>query len=275
MNLGTLPALALAATFVATDCRAETSEMIPVLGATTGKIQALLETHIYRPAGAGPFPIAILNHGSAGGDPKATSKWEKDGVFLASRGYVVLAPMRRGRGRSTGESPESEDKNCDEESWLSGLADSMRDIDATIDFARTLPGAKPHDVLLLGVSRGGFLSVAYAAQGKYRSDVKGVVNFVGGWVANAEDQCPTDFNLTSFRKFGRLATVPMLWLYGSGDSFYGDEAVTAYARAFRTAGGRATFYLIDGVPENGHWLPSYRGKWEQYVSTFLRAHNAP
>ncbi len=253
---------------------APTLEMIPVINHSDGRILAKLETTIYRPSGSGPFPVAILSHGSAGGSPKASSAWAREGSYLAEKGYVVLAPMRRGRGKSTGESPESEDKNCDLDSWLPGLTTSLQDIDATIEFSRTLPDVKSGAVLLLGISRGGFLSVAYAAQGRYRADIRQVVNFVGGWVAQAEDQCPTDFNLINFRRFGSLTQTPMLWLYGAHDLFYGNQAPSNYADTFRAAGGKVLFHLIEGVPENGHWLPSYPDKWRPYVDSFLRSENA-
>ena len=252
-----------------------TVEMVPVRNPSDGDTQVRLETFVYRPNGSGPFPVAILNHGSSGGDPKASMQWREEGEYLLKKGYVVLAPMRRGRGKSAGMSPESEDKNCDVSSWLPGLAVSIRDIDATVEFAQTIPGIRKHEVLLVGVSRGGFLSVAYAAEGKYRGDIKGVINFVGGWVAQAEDKCPIDFNLKAFEKFGSSAKAPMLWLYGASDLFYGDEATISYHAAFQRGGGHAEFHLIDGVAKNGHWLISQPNLWKDYASTFLRLQGAP
>lgn len=249
--------------------------MIPVIDQSHHDMVARLETRIFIPKGAGPFPVAILNHGSAGGAPKRSIAWQEVSKYLSERGYVVIAPMRRGRGKSTGASLESEEKNCDPESWLPGLASSMQDIDATIEFSRTLRFVKAHDVLLLGVSRGGFLSVAYAAEGKYRNDVQQVVNLVGGWVAQAEDQCLVDFNLLSFHKYGSMTHTKMLWLYGANDLFYGDAAVHSYVDAFKSAGGSAEFHLVSGVPENGHGLPNHSEKWRPYVDSFLFQRRAP
>jgi dienelactone hydrolase len=205
---------------------------VPVKDESRQRVEAKLETRIFKPAGDGPFPVAILNHGSAGGNPKATITWDNETEYLVGKGYAVLAPMRRGRGKSSGHSLESEDKNCDVQSWIPGVTASMRDISAVIEFSRTLPFADSHRILLLGVSRGGFLSVAYAAEGQYRDDVRQVINFVGGWVAQAEDRCPTDFNTHSFEKYGAETHVPMLWLYGANDRFYGDESIQTYFRTF-------------------------------------------
>ena len=71
-----------------------------------------------------------------------------------------------------------------------------------------LPDVDATRVVLAGESRGGFLSVAYAAQGARRSRVVGVVKFVGGWVAQAEDRYPTDFNEVAFRRYGMPFTAP-------------------------------------------------------------------
>jgi len=98
------------------------------------------------------------------------------------------------------------------------------------------PKASSHAVVLAGASRGGFLSVAYAAVGERWSSIVGVVNFVGGWVAQAEDNCPVDFNYTSFSALGAKTKVPMLWLYGENDAFYSWESIESYAKGFRASG---------------------------------------
>ena len=247
---------------------------VPVGDPSYAKSPPVLEAFVYRPTGAGPFPILILNHGSAGGAPKESIPWKRDATYWSERGYIVVAPMRRGRGKSTGTSPESEDKNCQVSDWFNTLPQSMQDLDAIIEFAEKLPGAMPGAVTMIGVSRGGFLSVAYAAEGKYKSKIRSVVNFVGGWVAQAEDQCLKDFNSIAFERYGKETRTPMLWLYGANDLFYGDASVKSYIDVFRKAGGVADFHLMEGVPENGHWLPQYQAKWRSLVDSFLRSTNA-
>lgn len=66
-----------------------------------------LEVVVYRPPGAGPFPFAVVNHGSTGGgrDPSIDRvTWTNDWIAdeLNVNGYVVAFPQRRGRGRSDG-----------------------------------------------------------------------------------------------------------------------------------------------------------------------------
>src|SRR5580765_4818590 len=131
-----------------------------------GRVEARLETYVYAPADAGRRPVVILSHGSSGGSPKLSDDWASEAAYFTSKGYVVLAPMRRGRGSSSGVSLESEEKNCDLSSWAIGLRSAFSDLDAVIEYAQTLTGADASDITLVGVSRGGFLSIAYAAEGR-------------------------------------------------------------------------------------------------------------
>ena len=66
-----------------------------------------LEAVIFKPNGAGPFPLAVINHGSTGGgrDPAvAKQTWFAADLadFLNERGWMVAFPQRRGRGKSDG-----------------------------------------------------------------------------------------------------------------------------------------------------------------------------
>ena len=66
-----------------------------------------LEVVIFRPSGPGPFPLAVINHGSTGrGDDPAlfTETWFATDLadFLNERGWIVAFPQRRGRGKSDG-----------------------------------------------------------------------------------------------------------------------------------------------------------------------------
>jgi dienelactone hydrolase len=238
-----------------------------------GRVEAQLETQVYFPQATGHRPVVILNHGSAGASPKQSIDWSGEAAYFTSKGYVVLAPMRRGRGNSSGISLESEEKNCDLSSWAPGILSASSDLDAVIEYAQSMTAVDATDITMVGMSRGGFLSIAYAAEGLHKAQVRSVVNFVGGWVAQAEDQCPNDFNALSFAKYGAETHVPTLWLYGARDLFYGDDAVKAYAEAFRAAGGTLELHIVEGVPQNGHWLPRYMDRWRPLVDPFLAPPN--
>lgn len=234
-----------------------------------GQKAVQLETFFYQPSGSGPFPLVILSHGSAGGNARRSLPSRNEAEFFTGQGFAVLVPMRRGRGKSTGISREYEDRHCETQAWEAGLRDAMQEIDAVLVHAQSLPQLDISKVILAGVSRGGFLSVAYAAQGAKRTAVKAVVNFVGGWVAQAEDRCPQDFNLQQFALYGKSVRAPGLWLYGAQDLFYGDDAIRTYVDAYRAGGAPIEFELISGIPGNGHWLPQHRERWEGPLRRFL------
>lgn len=148
-----------------------------------------LEAVIFKPDGAGPFPLAVINHGSTGRgrDPALfTQPWFAADLagFLNERGWLVAFPQRRGRGKSDGLYDEgfSEDHKlgyaCDADISLRGADRALGDIDAAIAALRRRPDVAPTPVLIGGQSRGGVLAVAYA--GLHPAQISGVINFVGG-----------------------------------------------------------------------------------------------
>jgi dienelactone hydrolase len=230
-----------------------------------------LEGFVYSPRTPGKHPVVVFNHGSADGEPYLNLPASSQAQYFVSRGFVVIVPMRRGRGSSGGVSSEGEDKNCDVTSWEPGLRAATDDITAAVDFATTIPNADTSRILLVGASRGGFLAVAYAASGARREAVVGVINFVGGWVAQAQDDCAEDFNVLKFRSFGQRSPVPQLWLYGDRDPYYSRESILSYARVFEDAGGTVRFELIENVPGNGHSLPEHPDLWGNHVAAYLHS----
>ena len=60
---------------------------------------ATLQGWIYKPAGAGPFPAVLYNHGS----DKVPGWFPTLGAFWTGHGYVFFVPHRAGHGRSPGD----------------------------------------------------------------------------------------------------------------------------------------------------------------------------
>lgn len=230
-----------------------------------------LEATVYRPAIEGKRPVVIINHGSTGNGrvpTTTTNKYEKQANFFLDRGFAVIAPMRKGRGKSEGTYAESEEQVCNFDEWSPGLASALEDLEGVIDYVSVLPYVDASRIVLVGMSRGGFLAVAYSARGQARQQVKGVINFVGGWV---RDRCADDFNRESFATFGRQAQHKMLWLYADNDSNYGETAVRSYAKAFHDAGGQMGFKLYSGIPGEGHLLQNHLAVWEADADRFFES----
>src|SRR4051794_5370117 len=106
-----------------------------------------LMTYVYRPLKNDRHEVVLFSHGSTGG--LARSPKEPGGnnapppmvvQFFVSRGYTVVAPMRRGRGESTGNYVEEcsayTGKCGNAESFALGdraIKEALLDTDAVID----------------------------------------------------------------------------------------------------------------------------------------------
>ena len=184
----------------------------------------------------------------------------EEGLFH-SLGYIEVVPMRKGRGASEG-------PNMEESFWAgsgTGVDSAVEDLHAVMEYVDTMPDADTNRILLTEISRGGFLSVIYA--GRYPSNIRGVLNFSGGWWG--ETMWQADFNFQQFRAAGKTAKVPQLWLYGDHDSYYSlgfDEKEFA---EFKAAGGTGEMVEVKDLPGDGHMLMFWRDRWETAVTNYL------
>lgn len=249
---------------------AGTTVRLPIPEAGPGGAPRTLEATLYRPAGDGPHPVLLFNHGSTGRGSIAatvTLRPSRQAPFFVERGFAVLAPMRRGRGASDGEALESEGA-CSSTNLGSGFARAIEDVDAAMAYVRAQPWADSARVVVAGQSRGGILSVAYAAERP--AAARAVINFAGGWTGDGCDRYGEGFNAPTFAAAGQRVRVPMLWLYAEGDSYYGVASIRRYHEAFARAGGTATFRLFPDFGSDGHRLVDRVDLWGSAVDEFLR-----
>ena len=235
----------------------------------TGPIK--LEARLYRPKGNSPAPLAIVNHGSAIGRNLLDSYSHfGEARWLLDKGFAVLVPMRRGRGLSEGvygEATYVTSRTGQIIDVSQSINEAVEDLESAISFGRTLPFVKQGPILLVGQSRGGFLSTIYA--GRKPEDVLGVVNFVGGWMGGPALQ---GLNTPYFAEAGKGAgaRVPQLWLYAERDSLYSEAHVRANHAAFEGAGGFARFEFYRGIQTDGHRLRNFPGRWRPAADEFLK-----
>lgn len=227
-----------------------------------------LEATLYKPAGPGPFPVVVFNHGSSGGPipPTYTEVPRAFAGLLSDHGIAMIVPMRRGRGKSEGVNRE-EPSACSVDSARQGIAYASAAVDAAFDYLRKQPWANMDKLVLAGHSRGGILAAIYA--GDHPGVAKGVINFSGGW---KNDTCgDTDINLALFEGAGKKASAPSIFLYGRGDGFYSDPSMESYGRTYRAAGGTVDFRIYQVTGFNGHLLyRRARPLWDKDVEGFLR-----
>ena len=187
-----------------------------------------LETTVYRPDGPGPFPMIVFNHGKIPGDPRYQAR--SDPMSFARefvrRGYVVVAPNRRGFAGSGG---TYEQDGCDVAS--NGLGQAA-DVAATIDYMSKQPYVDANHVAVAGTSHGGLATIAYGTEAA--KGVRALINFSGGL---RQDACTGwQDNLTqAFGSYGGKARVASLWLYGDNDSVWTPDLVAKMFAAYRGA----------------------------------------
>lgn len=228
---------------------------------------AELETTIFKPPGEGPFPLLVLNHGKALGDPRAQERVR----FLAvsrefvKRGYAVIIPMRAGFSRSTGEYIEH---HCN---MAANGQIQASDLQGALEYAVTQPWVDKDRILIGGQSYGGLTAIAFATRNF--PGVKGVINFAGG-LRTVGGNCDWQASLVqAFSLYGGQARVPSIWFYGENDSFFGHDLATRMHNAYTSAGGIATLVNFGPFKNDGHAMSGSRDGvkvWWPETEKFLR-----
>ncbi len=231
-----------------------------------------LETTVFRPSGAGPFPLLVINHGKQPGNPQLQQRDRF--LYMATafvrRGYAVMVPMRSGFARSTG---VYADHGCD--MTANGYAQA-RDVLDTIAYARRQSWVDGERIVVAGQSYGGLASMALAAQDV--AGVRGVLNFAGGLRVDG-GRCDWQSALVkAFANFGASNRIATLWMYGANDSFFGPKLVGRMYRSFVHSGGAATLRTFGAFKRDAHvMLASRDGEkvWLPQAEAFLRRIGMP
>jgi dienelactone hydrolase len=251
------------------------SELVPTELIEDGK-PVRLEVVTFKPPGEGPFPLAVINHGSTGrGTNPAlfTATWFDVALadYLNERGWIVAFPQRRGRGKSEGKydegfSPERvKGYTCDADISLAGADRGLRDVSAALTALKRRADVAASRILIGGQSRGGVLSVAYS--GAHPEQISSVINFVGGWVG---DGCATAsaINQNLFEQGARFKR-PTLWLYGRHDPFYSISHSRENFAAFQKAGGQGSFLEFDVPGGYGHGVINHPQLWSAPIGAYV------
>jgi dienelactone hydrolase len=234
---------------------------IPIPG-TNGEA---LETTIFKPDGNGPFPLIVFNHGKERGDPRLQSR-SRPLPFareFVRRGYVVVAPNRRGFAQSSGTYVEH---GCDVAD--NGLVQAQ-DVATTIDFMTRQPYVDGSRIVVAGASHGGLTTIAYGQ--KPQPGVRGLLNFAGGL---RQDACPAwKENLThAFATYGDKVRLPSLWFYGENDSFWSPGLVAQMYGAYVHGGAHAQLVDFGVYKDNAHRIVGDRdgvAVWWPHAQQFL------
>jgi dienelactone hydrolase len=251
---------------------------IPLHAATAQEKTFPLTGTLFQPAGAGPFPVVVLNHGS----PSRSRDRDIMGRYrlipqireIMRLGFAVLVPMRRGYGASPGDFMEGAG-SCEKGAPRYDRAgkESARDVLSAIEYVRTRPSLDRRRIVLMGQSAGGFASLATAALAP--PGVVAVINMAGGRGGNGKDgiPCAPDAMASVISDYARTTKAPVLWFYSENDKYFGPAASTAWYDAFQKAGGKGRFVLGPAHGNDGHLL-FYAAEglpiWSAAVESFLR-----
>jgi dienelactone hydrolase len=234
-----------------------------------------LETLLVEPEGKGPFPLVIINHGSPrdGGERPLMSPAELNYelVAFARRGFVAVAAMRRGFGNSPGGFAEDIGA-CNRPHYPAAAAAAAADLRAVIAYLSKRPDVDAKRILSVGVSAGGFATVALTADPP--PGLVAAISFAGGRGSQSPDTvCAEDELVSTFGALGARSRVSMLWVYAQNDHFFGPDSAERFRKAFVSGGGKVTFIKAPVFGEEGHSLFSAAGAkiWEPMVDDFLRA----
>jgi dienelactone hydrolase len=222
-------------------------------------------------------PLVVINHGT----DTATRRSMGMPVFywltrwFVERGYVVALPLRRGYGATGGPFLEGRDNCADPDHRAAGEA-AADDIAASIAHLRTQPFVDPDNVVVVGISSGGWASLALAARNP--AGVRLVVNFAGGRGAYAWGRpraiCGHESLVAASSRFAETSRIPTLWLYAENDSYFPPPVAEAMHRAWTARGGQATLHVVPSYRSEGHELVNGAdgwALWSEHLGRFLAA----
>jgi dienelactone hydrolase len=222
-----------------------------------------------------PHPLAVINHGSPvdpDGRPKVRPGQTQDQMLeFVRRGWTTVSFTRRGYGKSEGGWAETYGRRDSPDYTAAGRAGAA-DIAAVMAALRTDPRIDGTKVISVGVSAGGFATVALTANPP--PGLVAAISFAGGRGSSEAGDPLSPRNLAAaFAEYGRTSRIPMLWVYAENDRFFPPPLARQFIAAFNGAGGQAAFIAADAFGEDGHRLFSRDGipQWTPPVDRFLAA----
>jgi dienelactone hydrolase len=237
----------------------------------------LMRSTVFRPPGAGPFPLVVINHGSSQRLEQRADQSVPAFVTMArwfvARGYAVVVPQRPGHGE-TGGSYLEDQNGCEEADFHGSGLRTADSIAAAIDYMTGQPFVRKTGVVVVGTSAGGWGALALASRNP--RGVAAVINFAGGRGGRvngeAGNNCAPSRLIEAARAYGSTARIPSLWIYAENDSYFTPTLSKRMADAYRSAGGRVDYRLVPPFGAEGHLLMQASdgaAVWGPIVERFL------
>jgi len=235
-----------------------------------------LEALLVRPSEAGRYPLVLINHGSprSPSDRQSMSPWSllPEAIEFARRGWAAAVVMRRSYGDSDGKWAEAFN-GCADSNYIAAGEAAAADLKTATSFLQQRPDIDAKRIIAVGVSAGGFATVALTADPP--GGLVAAISFAGGRGSLRDNEvCRADRLLDAFAAFGKRSRVPMLWVYAENDHFFGPKLAEQFKDAFVSGGGNVEFIAAPAFGSDGHRLFSPAGIpiWSGYVGAFLQRH---
>jgi carboxymethylenebutenolidase len=239
-----------------------------------------LKGYFWKPAGPGPFPAILFNHGSGADDPQHTAgrtmaeaASDLAPIFL-KHGYAFFYLCRRGQGLSADQGPfmqdllkQAEAKGADARKQLlyqlitgSQLDDAL----AGLTFLKASPDVDSKRVAIVGHSFGGMLTLL---SGDHDSTIRAEVAFAAGANSWRVSQELRDRTLAAVGK--TAAHVMLVYAANDYDTTPGKD-ISAELDRLHKSHLLKIYPVIGKTADDGHSL-LYLGisEWEPDVFQFL------
>lgn len=250
-------------------------------GFEAGSLKVLIEgrefklaVHVFRPSGAGPFPLVVINHGtpvSIADARKQKPGFSAASAWFAAQGYIVVVAQRPGFGESDGPYLEPSGPCSNRDYVRDGRQTAMVE-SAIVRTASRLPGVDPTKIIVVGQSAGGFGAIALGDAPP--PGVVGIISFAGGRGGDDHEHICSgaDRLAQAARTFGETNQVRQLWLYAVNDHFFPPTVAHLLFDAYQ-AGSKPAIRFVDLPPfdGDGHRTLGYADPavWADPVATFL------
>ena len=213
---------------------------------------------LFRPAGEGPFPLAVIAHASSQNALRRAQMPQPEyralAAWLVAHGFAVLVPERPGHG--AGGKYLEDQGGCDEADYARAGRAAADAIAAAIGLLRKQSFIRPAGIIVVGHSAGAWGALALAGEDPKR--IAAIIAFAPGRGGHADELpgkvCAPDTLIAAANEFGKAARVKVTWLVAANDSYFPPAFSRQLADAFRAAGGKVDFHVLPAHGSEGHWL---------------------
>jgi dienelactone hydrolase len=219
---------------------------------------------LFRPAGDGPFPLAVIAHASTQNVLRRAQMPQPEyralAAWMVTRGFAVLVPERPGHGATGGKYLEDQG-GCDEADYAKSGRVTAEEINAAAALLRQQSFIRADRMVVIGHSAGAWGALALA--GEDPKNIAAIVAFAPGRGGHANDLpnrvCAPHTLAAAAAEFGKTARVKVTWLVAANDSYFSPAFSRQLADAFRAGGGNANFHALPAYGGEGHWLVETEG----------------